>query len=74
MPRRTFVPGARLALQRQEAADALGIGVDTFDRHVKPHLRVVRVGTVRLYPVEELDRWLAEQAASPMGDLERGAA
>lgn len=63
-----------LALQRQDAAAALGIGVDTFDRHVKHHLRVVRVGTARLYPVAELERWLDERASSPMDDLNRGAA
>ena len=51
-----------LALQRKEAAEALGIAVDTFDRHVKPVLRAVYVGSVRLDPVAELEHWLRAHA------------
>ena len=47
-----------LALQRKEAAASLGVGVDTFDRHIRPHLKVVYVGDLRLWPVAELQRWL----------------
>jgi hypothetical protein len=47
-----------LAYQRKQAAEALGIGVDTFDRHVRPHLGVVYVGGLRLYSVPELRAWL----------------
>lgn len=49
-----------LALQRKDAADALDIGVDTFDRHFRSKLRCVYVGRVRLYPVSELERVLRE--------------
>lgn len=51
-----------LALQRKEAAAALGIAVDTFDRHVKPTLRAVYLGSVRLYPIAELEQWLRAHA------------
>jgi hypothetical protein len=51
-----------LALQRKEAAAALSLSVDSFDRHVRRHLRCVYVGDVRLWPVAELERWLAESA------------
>jgi hypothetical protein len=51
-----------LALQRRDAAAALSIGVDTFDRQVRPHLRVVYVGDVRLWPVDELRGWLERNA------------
>jgi hypothetical protein len=51
-----------LALRRAEAAAALGLSVDTFDRHVRPQLRVLYVGDLRLWPVEELTRWLRENA------------
>jgi len=54
-----------LAVQRKEAAAAPGVGVDTFDRHIRPHLRCVYVGDVRLWPVAELERWLAERAMMP---------
>jgi hypothetical protein len=55
-------PIPRIALQRREAAAALGLSVDSFDRHVRPHLRVVYVGELRLWPVEDLNRWLRENA------------
>ena len=56
----------RLALQRKEAAEALSVGVDTFDRHIRPVLPVVHVGAVRLYPVEALEAWLAANARSTL--------
>lgn len=56
-------PGpVKLALQRREAAAALGVGVDTFDRHIRPHLRCVYVGDLRLWPVAEIERWLESRA------------
>jgi len=59
-------PIAPLAYQRKEAAAALGVSVDTFDRHIRPHLRCVYVGDTRLWPVSELERWLAQAAAIPV--------
>jgi hypothetical protein len=51
-----------LALSRREAAAALGMSLSHFQRHVQPHLRCVYSGGLRLYPIAELERWLAEQA------------
>lgn len=53
----------RLALTRAEAADALGISVDTFERHVQPEIRVIRRGRLRLIPVAELEAWVDRNAA-----------
>jgi hypothetical protein len=55
--------GNRLSLSRTEAADALGISVDHFDRHVMPHLRIAQTGQRPLIPVEELRRFLDSNAA-----------
>lgn len=55
----------RLALQRKDAATALGVSVDTFDRHVRGELRCVYIGDTRLWPVAELERWLADHAMMP---------
>jgi len=52
----------RVTLSREEAASALGMSLDSFERHVQPDLRMVRRGRLRLVPVSELQRW-AEQAA-----------
>lgn len=51
----------RLALSAQEAADALGMSLRHFERHVQPHLRIRYSGQLRLVPIAELERWLAEQ-------------
>lgn len=53
----------RVTLTKPEAAGALGISVDSFERHVQPELRVIRRGRMRLIPLTELERW-AERSAS----------
>jgi hypothetical protein len=53
----------RIALRREEAAAALGVSDDHFDARIKPELRVVRSGRLKLYPVAELERWATESAA-----------
>lgn len=55
-------PIPRLALDRAEAAAALGMSLDSFERHVQPTLRLVRLGRMRLVPIRELERWLEENA------------
>ncbi len=53
----------RLALTLDEAAAAIGISRDSFDRHVKLELRLVRRGRLVLVPVAELNGWLERSAA-----------
>lgn len=57
-----IAPVPRVALTREEAAAALGMSLAHFRRHVQPHLRLVRSGSVRLVPVAELERWADENA------------
>jgi hypothetical protein len=59
----------RLALRKEEAARSLGISDESFDRYVKPHVRVVRWGSLRLYPVNELRRFLDECAERPLENV-----
>jgi hypothetical protein len=64
-----------LALKRRQAAQAVSLGVDAFDQYVKPYIRCVYVGSDRLYPVGELQRWLDERATAVAGSsLRVGAA
>lgn len=56
-------PIPRLALSREEAAAALGMSLNSFERHVQPTIRLVRLGRMRLVPVSELERWLGENAS-----------
>jgi len=55
-------PIPRLALTREEAAASIGMGLDSFERHVQPSLRLVRLGRMRLVPISELQRWLEQRA------------
>jgi excisionase family DNA binding protein len=56
-------PPPRLTLSKDEAAHALGLSVDSLERHVLPDLRVVRRGRRVLIPARELDRWIEANAA-----------
>lgn len=57
-----FAEGQRVALTKPEAAAALGMSIDSFDRHVAPEIRIIRRGKLRLIPVAELVRWAAAAA------------
>ncbi|MEJ7787409.1 MAG: hypothetical protein WKF96_21605, partial [Solirubrobacteraceae bacterium] len=49
-----------IALGKPEAAAALSMSVDSFERHVQPELRVIRRGRLRLFAIAELERWAIE--------------
>ena len=55
-------PIPRLALTRDEAAASVGMSLDSFERHVQPTLRLVRLGRMRLVPIGELEHWLEDHA------------
>ena len=52
----------RFAMTRAEAARALGVSINSFERHVQPELKIVRRGKLRLIPIREIERWLEENA------------
>ncbi len=52
----------RIALSPEEAATALGMSLNSFERHVQPELRLIRRGELRLVPLVELERWAIENA------------
>jgi hypothetical protein len=62
-----LAPAHRLAVTRAEAARALGVSINSFERHVQPELRIVRRGKLRLIPVREMERWLEENAEWTLG-------
>jgi hypothetical protein len=51
-----------VAVTRQAAAAALGMGLTLFSERVQPDLRVIRVGGKVLIPTSELQRWVHENA------------
>lgn len=55
-------PVPRIALTREEAAASLGLSLSSFERHVQPDLRLIRLGSTRLVPVGELTAWADRQA------------
>jgi hypothetical protein len=54
----------RLALTRQEAAAALGLSLDSFERHVQPSLRCNYIGSRRIYAITDLAAWLDRNAVA----------
>lgn len=50
----------------EEAASALGMSADFFERHVSSELKVIRRGSLRLYSVSELRAWAERSAAKPL--------
>jgi hypothetical protein len=57
-----------IAVSRADAAAALGMSTDSFERFVQPHVRMVRRGRLRLVPVAELVRWADENAERLLDD------
>lgn len=56
------VPIPRLALSKQEAAQALGVSVNFFEAEIAPELPMIRRGRRRLIAVRAVERWLEQQA------------
>lgn len=52
-----------LLVNRRQAAQLCGMSIDSFRRHVEPGCRIVRVGTLRLIPVAELEAWIDSHAS-----------
>ena len=59
---RPLQPVPRYTLTRREAAAALGISLNHFERRVQPELKVVASGQLILIPVSELERWVQRHA------------
>ena len=57
-----IAPIPRLALTREAAAAAIGMSLDSFERHVQPHVRLLRLGRMRLVAVSELERFCKTHA------------
>jgi hypothetical protein len=51
-----------VAVTRETAAAALGIGLTMFSERVQPDLQVIRVGAKVLIPTSELQRWVEANA------------
>jgi hypothetical protein len=60
--RKLTAPIPTIALPKPAAAAALGMSVDSFDRYVMADVRCIRRGSLRLYPVTDLERWADENA------------
>ncbi len=51
-----------IALAKPDAASALGMSTDSFERYVLADVRCIRRGRLRLFPIAELERWANENA------------
>jgi hypothetical protein len=68
MKAQPVAPVPRITLTQDEAAASLGVSPSHFKRHIKPHLKIIRSGGCRVYPVAELERWAAENATLAGGE------
>ncbi|HEV3193026.1 MAG TPA: hypothetical protein VGY54_21110, partial [Polyangiaceae bacterium] len=59
-------------LSREKAAEHLGISTKSFDRHVRPHVQTVNVGSMPKFVLEDLDRWVDEQRGCASNGAEVG--
>ncbi len=60
-----------VALTRAEAANCLGMSIDSFERYVQPEIRLIRRGRMRLIPLRELERWSEENASFTLDGMVR---
>ncbi len=72
------LPADRLALRKGEVAKALGISIRTLWNltHPRGPIRTVHLGSVEVFPLDELKRFLADEvakAAAPAGERGGGA-
>lgn len=56
---------SRLAYNKTEAAELLGVSVEFFDEHVAPEIRCVHRGRRRLYSIANLMLWLWRSGEGP---------
>jgi excisionase family DNA binding protein len=61
---RPIVP--MLLLSKAEAAEALSMSVDHFERHVQRDLRLIRSGRLVLVPLAELQGWVEQNELAPV--------
>ena len=51
-----------VAVNTTQAAAMMSVSRDTFREKIEPELRIVRMGSRKLIPVAELQRWTIENA------------
>jgi hypothetical protein len=68
-PRDSTALPRRILLRRSEAADALAMSIDSFERYVEPSIKLVIKGPLRLVPYAELERYVSETSQSVGGVL-----
>lgn len=54
----------RLLVNQREAAQMLGMSVNTFKTNVRPYIRRVEANGMR-FPVTELTKWVDSRSVSP---------
>jgi len=49
-------------LSREAAAAYCGVTPETFEVHIRPHVRPIEIGARRLWDIRALNRWLDERS------------
>jgi len=53
----------RKAVPLDEAARLMGVSRDTFDKHIRPEIRMLEIGSKPMVPLKELDRYIERNAS-----------
>jgi hypothetical protein len=51
-----------LAVQHKDAPAVVGLGKTSFEKYVVPEVRCIRLGSMRIYMVKDLELWLERNA------------
>lgn len=51
-----------LLFRISDGAQMLGMSPDSFERYVEPHIKLIRLGRMKLVPYAEMERFIAENA------------
>lgn len=65
LERSRVAPLKRIAVNKSDAAQVLGVSVDFFDSHLAGEILCTYRGRRRMYRVAELERWLERSGEQP---------
>jgi hypothetical protein len=63
----------RLSVQLKDAPAVLGIGRTSFEKHVAPYVACWREGSMRVYAIKDLERFLDQHKAKTLEPRRRAA-
>ena len=74
-PRRTIIDAnpnlSLVAVPLEEAAASLGLSLKTFNKQIRPHVPLIRLGRKVVVRVDDLERWARDNAQRTVDQTRR---